>query len=161
MPFYYKPTDNKYMYMVPNCYGRFFICFLISVESILINFLPNNYVKVDLFLISTFLCPDSSNKENSESNNRGSSGDDNGGGGGGGDNKPPGGDWWKNFREFNPQGFAVGLALAAVGALLFFNSAGMESREINWQEFRTKYLERGEVSLENLFHGHKVLIPVA
>ena len=149
------------MYIVLNFHGRFFICFLISVERILINFLPNSYVKVDLFLISTFLCPDSSNKENSESNNRGSSGDDNGGGGGGGDNKPPGGDWWKNFREFNPQGFAVGLALAAVGALLFFNSAGMESREINWQEFRTKYLERGEVGLENLFYGHKVLIPIA
>ena len=30
------------------------------------------------------------------------------------------------------------------------NAAGMESREINWQEFRTKYLERGEVSLEKL-----------
>jgi len=25
------------------------------------------------------------------------------------------------------------------------NTAGIESREINWQEFRTKYLERGEV----------------
>ena len=88
---------------------------------------------------------DASSNENFHSNNRGSSGGDSGGGGEG-DNKPPGGDWWKNFREINPQGFAIGVALAAVGALLFMNAAGMESREINWQEFRTKYLERGEVS---------------
>lgn len=88
---------------------------------------------------------DAGSNENFHSNNRGSSGGDSGGGGEG-DNKPPGGDWWKNFREINPQGFAIGVALAAVGALLFMNAAGMESREINWQEFRTKYLERGEVS---------------
>ncbi|XP_073233396.1 mitochondrial inner membrane m-AAA protease component AFG3L2-like isoform X2 [Porites lutea] len=89
---------------------------------------------------------DAGSNENFHSNNRGSSGGDSGGGGEG-DNKPPGGDWWKNFREINPQGFAIGVALAAVGALLFMNAAGMESREINWQEFRTKYLERGESRL--------------
>ena len=93
------------------------------------------------------LLSDSSNNENSESHNRGSSGGDSGGEEGGGDNRPPGGDWWKNFREINPQSFAIGVALAAVGALLFMNTAGIESREINWQEFRTKYLERGEVRL--------------
>ena len=91
---------------------------------------------------------ESSNDENPESNNGRSSGGDDGEGGGGGDNNPPGGDWWKNFREINPQGFAIGVALAAVGALLLMNASGMESREINWQEFRTKYLERGEVSVQ-------------
>ena len=86
----------------------------------------------------------SDNQDNPESNNRRSSGG-NEGGGGGDDNKPPGGDWWKNLRDINPQGFAIGVALAALGALLLMNASGMESSEINWQEFRTKYLERGEV----------------
>lgn len=99
---------------------------------------------------------ESSGNGNSESNNRGSSGGDSGEGGG--DNKPPGGDWWKNFREINPQGFAIGVALAAVGALLFMNAAGMESREINWQEFRTKYLERGEV--DKLVVSNQTLVKV-
>ncbi|CAH3026714.1 unnamed protein product [Porites evermanni] len=100
---------------------------------------------------------DAGSNENFHSNNRGSSGGDSGGGGEG-DNKPPGGDWWKNFREINPQGFAIGVALAAVGALLFMNAAGMESREINWQEFRTKYLERGEV--EKLVVSNQTLVKV-
>lgn len=106
---------------------------------------------VVIYVIFFPLGSKSSDNENSESNNRRSSGDDSGGGGGGDGNKPPGGDWWKNFRDINPQGLAIGVAVAAVGALLFMNATGMESREINWQEFRTKFLERGEVCLRTLF----------
>lgn len=99
----------------------------------------------------------SDNQDNPESNNRRSSGG-NEGGGGGDDNKPPGGDWWKNLRDINPQGFAIGVALAALGALLLMNASGMESSEINWQEFRTKYLERGEV--DRLVVSNQTLVKV-
>ena len=102
---------------------------------------------VVIYILLFSLDSKSSDNENYESNNRRSSGGDSGGGGEGDDNKPPGGDWWKHFREINPQGLAMGVAVAAVGALLFMNTTGKESREINWQEFRTKFLERGEVCL--------------
>lgn len=72
-----------------------------------------------------------------------SGGDDGGGGGGGSSGKPPGDDWWKTLFENNPQAL-IGGAVAAVLALLFLMSE-RDTREINWQEFRTKYLERGEV----------------
>lgn len=121
---------------------KLFLKFLICIESNLEE--KGKWLKLFILLGSA----ESNNNENSESNNGGSSGGDDGGGGG--DNKPPGGDWWKNFREINPQGFAIGVAVAAVGALLLMNASGMESREINWQEFRTKYLERGEVSVGNI-----------
>ena len=100
----------------------------------------------NIFLCSILLDSDSSSDhDNSESNTRRSPGGNSEGGGD--DNKPPGGDWWRNFRDINPQGFAIGVALAAVGALILMNASRMESSEINWQEFRTKYLERGEVLL--------------
>ena len=92
-----------------------------------------------------FLCstgPESSNNENSEADKRESSGGGDGGGGGG-SGKPPGDDWWKNLFD-NPQQVVLAVALAT-GAALFLMFSGMETREINWQEFRTKYLERGEV----------------
>ncbi len=44
----------------------------------------------------------------------------------------------------NQQSILIGLAVAAgAGWLLFGNTNNV--REINWQEFRTNYLERGEV----------------
>lgn len=98
----------------------------------------------------------SSDHDNSESNTRRSPGGNSEGGGD--DNKPPGGDWWRNFRDINPQGFAIGVALAAVGALILMNASRMESSEINWQEFRTKYLERGEV--ERLVVSNQTLVKV-
>ena len=88
--------------------------------------------------------PESSNREKSEADKRESSGGGDGGGGGS-SGKPPGDDWWKNLFD-NPQQIVIAVAIAA-GAALFLMFSGMETREINWQEFRTKYLERGEVSL--------------
>ncbi len=52
-------------------------------------------------------------------------------------------DWWKEIMD-NQQSILIGLAVAAgAGWLLFGNAPSV--REINWQEFRTNYLERGEV----------------
>ena len=84
---------------------------------------------------------DSSKDENSRGRRESSGGGDSGGGGSSG--KPPGDDWWKNLFD-NPQQIAIAVALAGSAALLLMLS-GIETREINWQEFRTKYLERGEV----------------
>lgn len=52
-------------------------------------------------------------------------------------------DWWKEIMD-NQQTILIGLAVAAgAGWLLFGNTSSV--KEINWQEFRTNYLERGEV----------------
>ena len=84
---------------------------------------------------------DSNKNKNSEGKRESSGGGD--GGGGGSSGKPPGDDWWKSLFD-NPQQIAIAAALAGAGAL-FLLFSGIETREINWQEFRTKYLERGEV----------------
>ena len=86
---------------------------------------------------------DSSKNEDSEGKRESSEGDD--GGGGGSSGKPPGGDWWKNLFD-NPQQILIAAAFTGAAAL-FLLFSGIETREINWQEFRTKYLERGEVRL--------------
>lgn len=100
----------------------------------------------------------SSKEKNSNVNKKEASGGDDGGGEGGGGNsgKPPGDDWWKNLFENNPQAL-IGGAVAAVLALLFLMSE-RDTREINWQEFRTKYLERGEV--EKLVVSNQSLVKV-
>ncbi|PFX27319.1 AFG3-like protein 2 [Stylophora pistillata] len=100
----------------------------------------------------------SSEEKNSNVNKKEASGGDDGGGvgGGGSSGKPPGDDWWKNLFENNPQAL-IGGAVAAVLALLFLMSE-RDTREINWQEFRTKYLERGEV--EKLVVSNQSLVKV-
>ena len=92
-------------------------------------------------LFSDLTASDSSKKENSGGRRESSGGGDSEGGGSGG--KPPGDDWWKNLFD-NPQQIAIAAALAGAAGL-FLLLSGIETREINWQEFRTKYLERGEV----------------
>ena len=85
---------------------------------------------------------DFGNGGNSESSNKGPSGGNSSGGSSG---KPPGSEWWRDLLE-NQQQVLIALALAAGMAFLLLKS-GKENREINWQEFRTNYLEKGEVSL--------------
>lgn len=70
----------------------------------------------------------------------------NSGGSGGAPKKPPGSgkEWWRDIYE-NPQQYLwLGIA-AGVGAGWLMLSSGSYSREINWQEFRTNYLAKGEV----------------
>lgn len=98
----------------------------------------------------------SNEKKNSNVKKSKESEGDDGGGGGGSSGKPPGDDWWKNLIENNPQAL-IGGAVAAVLALLFLMSE-RDTREINWQEFRTKYLERGEV--EKLVVSNQSLVKV-
>ena len=72
----------------------------------------------------------------------------NSGGNGGTPKKPPGNgkEWWRDIYE-NPQQYLwLGIA-ASVGAGWLILSSGGYSREINWQEFRTNYLAKGEVSI--------------
>ena len=64
---------------------------------------------------------------------------------GGGGGKKGGKEWWQYWME-NPQNqlwLAIGVSVGAAWMLL---SSGQQSREINWQEFRTSYLEKGEVN---------------
>ena len=72
-----------------------------------------------------------------------------GGGGGGGPSSGKGGDWWsKNWLEeaMKPQYRGTWLSLlAAVGAGYMLTRTSNEGRQISWQEFRTHYLEKGEV----------------
>lgn len=76
----------------------------------------------------------------------GKTGQSSGGGGG-----PPGGkkpgegkEWWRDIYE-NPQQYIwLGVAVG-VGAGWLLLSSGGYSREINWQEFRTNYLAKGDV----------------
>lgn len=98
-------------------------------------------------LFSDLTASNSSKKENSGGRRESSGGGDSGGGGSSG--KPPGDDWWKNLFE-NPQQIVIAAALAGATAL-FLLFSGIETREINWQEFRTKYLERGEVRFLKCF----------
>lgn len=98
-------------------------------------------------LFSDLTASNSSKKENSGGRRESSGGGDSGGGGSSG--KPPGDDWWKNLFE-NPQQIVIAAALAGATAL-FLLFSGIETREINWQEFRTKYLERGEVRFSKCF----------
>ncbi|KXJ24312.1 AFG3-like protein 2 [Exaiptasia diaphana] len=81
-------------------------------------------------------------------------------------NKPPGGGtsggkkpkpWWDSFYEAYQQQIwlAVGLSLGT-GYLLM--SSGTPTREINWQEFRTNYLEKGDV--EKLIVSNKSQVKV-
>lgn len=99
--------------------------------------------KLVIGLFFDLTASDSSKNENLEGKRESSGGGD--GGGGGSSGKPPGDDWWKNLFD-NPQQIVIAAALAGAAAL-FLMFSGMEMREINWQEFRTKYLERGEVRL--------------
>jgi hypothetical protein len=72
----------------------------------------------------------------------------NSGGNGGTPKKPPGNgkEWWRDIYE-NPQQYLwLGIA-ASVGAGWLMLSSGSYSHEINWQEFRTNYLAKGEVSM--------------
>jgi AFG3 family protein len=93
--------------------------------------------KIDITYGNSFLGGNSGPKSNK--NSGGSSGPGNG--------KNPGGNkqWWQSFFENYQQQIwlATGLALGA-GYLLMYS--GMPVREINWQEFRTNYLEKGDVS---------------
>ena len=64
------------------------------------------------------------------------------GGSSGGDGKG-GKDWWKEILE-NQQNLLIGIA-ALAGAGYFLLGGPNSSREINWQEFRVNYLDRGDV----------------
>lgn len=65
---------------------------------------------------------------------------------GGSPKKPEGNgsEWWRDIYE-NPQQYLwLGIAVS-VGAGWLMLSSGGYSKEINWQEFRTNYLAKGEV----------------
>ena len=83
----------------------------------------------------------------SEGNGSSKSSKSSGGGGssGGSGGKKGPNPWWQSFYETYQQQIwlAVGLSFGA-GYLLM--SSGTPVREINWQEFRTNYLEKGDVS---------------
>jgi len=64
------------------------------------------------------------------------------GGSSGGDGKG-GKDWWKEILE-NQQNLLIGAA-ALAGASYFLLAGPNSSKEINWQEFRVNYLDRGDV----------------
>ena len=76
-----------------------------------------------------------------------------GGGGGGGGKPDPGGkkgwewfnkDWFKEVMQ--PQHRITWLSLAgAAAAWYMLTRSSEEHRQISWQEFRTSYLEQGEV----------------
>ena len=79
-----------------------------------------------------------------KSNNSEPSGNNsNHGGTGGSSGKGPKKDWWSEWTE-NQQQIWIAVACAAAAGLLLFSS-GNQMREINWQEFRTGFLEKGEV----------------
>lgn len=63
------------------------------------------------------------------------------GGGGGGKN---GKEWWQEFLESNQQNILLMTGTGFVMAYLLMRSQ-TPMKEINWQEFRMNYLERGEV----------------
>ena len=65
------------------------------------------------------------------------SGGSSGGGGKGGK------DWWKEILE-NQQSLLIGIA-ALAGASYFLLGGPNSSKEINWQDFRVNYLDRGMV----------------
>lgn len=69
-------------------------------------------------------------------------------GGAGGSSKGPQKDWWNQLFE-NQQQIWIAVACAAAAGLLLFSS-GNQTREINWQEFRTNYLGKGEVLCTSL-----------
>lgn len=78
--------------------------------------------------------------------------------GGGGPSSGKGGDWWsKNWLEeaMKPQYRSTWLSLlAAIGAGYMLTRTSNEGRQISWQEFRTHYLEKGEVDkLEVVNHN--------
>ena len=70
------------------------------------------------------------------------------GGGGGGPGGGSGGgnwfnsEWWQQFMNGGGNWVVIGLS-AAVLYLMMSGSA--PTKEISWQEFRRKYLDRGEV----------------
>lgn len=81
-----------------------------------------------------------------------------GGGGSSGGKKPGDGkEWWRDAYE-NPQQYIwLGVAVGVGTGWLLLSSGGY-SREINWQEFRTNYLAKGEV--EKLVVVNKNLVKV-
>lgn len=52
----------------------------------------------------------------------------------------------------------IGAGLALGASLLIMSSAGDDPKEINWQEFKTKYLETGMV--ERLVVANKGIVKV-
>ena len=66
-------------------------------------------------------------------------GEQSGGSGGGKGGK----DWWKELLD-NQQSILISIAVAA-GAGYFLLGGSSSTKEINWQEFRTNYLDRGDV----------------
>ena len=104
-------------------------------------------IKLLLILLLFFHVESSSNSQGDNGSGpgkpSGSPSSSSGGGGGGG--KKGGKEWWQYWME-NPQNqlwLAIGVSVGAAWMLL---SSGQQSREINWQEFRTSYLEKGEVN---------------
>ena len=90
--------------------------------------------------------PKASNTPKNGPKSNGQSG--NSGGSGGAPKKPPGNgkEWWRDIYE-NPQQYLwLGIAAGVGAGWLMLSSAGGYSREINWQEFRTNHLAKGEVS---------------
>ena len=67
------------------------------------------------------------------------------GSGGSGGNKGGGGgkEWWQEILN-NQQSLAL-IGVAAIGAGWIIMNSSTPSREINWQEFRTSFLEKGDV----------------
>ena len=104
-------------------------------------------IKLLLILLLFFHVESSSNSQGDNGSGpgkpSGSPSSSSGGGWGGG--KKGGKEWWQYWME-NPQNqlwLAIGVSVGAAWMLL---SSGQQSREINWQEFRTSYLEKGEVN---------------
>ena len=72
------------------------------------------------------------------------------GGGGGGPGGGGGGrnwynsEWWQGFMNGGGNWLLIGLS---AGVVYLMMSSPTPTREISWQEFRRKYLERGEVGV--------------
>lgn len=66
------------------------------------------------------------------------------GSGGGSGGKKDGKEWWQEFLEANQQNIMLFSGAALFGSYIIMRSSS-PSKEINWQEFRIGYLEKGEV----------------
>jgi len=79
--------------------------------------------------------PQQAPKQNPKPSGSGGSGGNKGGGGGK--------EWWQEILN-NQQSLAL-IGVAAIGAGWIIMNSSTPSREINWQEFRTSFLEKGDV----------------
>lgn len=63
-----------------------------------------------------------------------------------GDNNKDNKNWWEDLSEARIRQIGLGVAVAIAAAYYLYATDRSPTREINWQQFRVNYLEKGLVS---------------